>query len=98
MMLRLRTVSISVSTLLCCCMFAALCFAQGKPQDSPGALIATVAGQPIYEQGLAAELGPKLLQLRNQEHQMKSTALDELIRNKLIDAEAQKRGIHRAEV
>src|SRR5947209_18974715 len=93
MMLRSRTVSISVSTLLSCCMFAALCFAQGKPQASPGELIATVAGQPIYEQDLAAELGPKLLQLRNQEYQMKSMALDELIRKKLIDAEAQKRGI-----
>ena len=92
-MLRSRTVSISVSTLLSCCMFAALCFAQGKPQASPGELIATVAGQPIYEQDLAAELGPKLLQLRNQEYQMKSMALDELIRKKLIDAEAQKRGI-----
>src|SRR2546428_8616297 len=93
MMLRLRTVSISVSTLLSCCMFAALCLAQGKPQASPGELIATVAGQPIYEQELAAELGSKLLQLRNQEYQMKSKALDELIRKKLIDAQAQKRGI-----
>jgi len=48
-MLRLRTVSISTITLLSCWMLAALCFAQGKPQASPGELIATVAGQPIYE-------------------------------------------------
>jgi len=74
-------------------MFAAPCFAQGKPQASRGELIATVAGQPIYEQDLAAELGSKLLQLRSQEYQMKSKALDELIRKKLIDAEAQKRGM-----
>src|SRR3989442_1515172 len=93
MMLRLRIVSISIITLLSCWMLAALCFAQGKPQASPGEVIATVAGQPIYEQDLAAELGPKLLQLRTQEYQMKSKALDELIRKKLIDAEAQKRGI-----
>ena len=92
-MLRLRIVSISIITLLSCWMLAALCFAQGKPQASPGEVIATVAGQPIYEQELAAELGSKLLQLRNQEYQMKSKALDELIRKKLIDAQAQKRGI-----
>lgn len=55
--------------------------------------IATVAGQLIYEQDLAVELGPKLLELRNQEYQMKRKALDELIRKRLIDGEAQKRGI-----
>src|SRR5947208_14393783 len=93
MMLRLRTVSISVSTLLSCCMFAALCFAQGKPQASPGELIATVAGQPIYEQDLAADLGPKLLQLRHQEYQTKTMALDELIRKKLVADEARERCI-----
>ncbi|PYV76369.1 MAG: hypothetical protein DMG97_04270 [Acidobacteria bacterium] len=63
------------------------------PQTSVGDPIATVAGQPIYEEDLAAELGSKLLQLRNQEYQMKSTALDDLLRKRLIDAEAQKRGI-----
>jgi protein-disulfide isomerase len=55
--------------------------------------IATVAGQPIYEQDLAPELWPKLRELRRQEYQMKSQALDELIRKRLFDAEAQKRGI-----
>jgi len=42
---------------------------------------------------LVPELGSKLLQLRNQEYQMKSKALDDLIRKKLIDAEAKERGI-----
>jgi len=61
------------------------------PQASAGDPMATVAGQPIYEEDLA--VGSKLLQLRNQEYQMKSKALDDLIRKRLIDAEAQKRGI-----
>src|SRR5690348_14593910 len=92
-MLRLIPTRASLLTLFSCWMFAVLCFAEAKPQASPGAPVAIVAGQPIYEQDLAAELGPKLLQLRNQEYQIKSKALDELIRKRLIDAEAQKRGI-----
>lgn len=91
---RLRIVSISALTSLSCWMLAPLGFAQVKSnQANAGEPIATVVGQPIYEEDLAVELGPKLLQLRDQEFQMKSQALDELIRKKLIDVEAQKRGI-----
>ncbi len=61
-------------------------------QNSPNP-VATVDGQPIYEQDLVPELGSRLLQLRNQEYQMKSQALDELIRKKVMEAEAKKRGI-----
>src|SRR5713101_7031966 len=63
------------------------------PQVSAADPIATVAGQPIYEHDLEVELGSKLLELRHQEYQMKRQALDELIRKRLFDAEAQKRGI-----
>ena len=63
------------------------------PQASAANPIATIAGQPIYEKDLEVELGSKLLELRNQEYQMKGKALDELIRKRLFDAEAQKRGI-----
>jgi protein-disulfide isomerase len=63
------------------------------PQEPAGQPIATVAGQPIYEQELIPELGPRLLQLHNQEYQMKSQALEELIRKKVVEAEAKKRGI-----
>ncbi len=63
------------------------------PQEQAGQRIAAVAGQPIYEQELVAELGPRLLQLRNQEYQMKSQVLEELIRKKVVEAEAKKRGI-----
>jgi protein-disulfide isomerase len=90
----LKTLSFSVVISLSCWMLAPLGLAQVEPHPAGSReLVATVAGQPIYEEDLAAELGPKLLQLRNQEFQMKSQALEELIRKKLIDAEAQKRGI-----
>ncbi len=68
-------------------------FGQAAPHARSGQPIATVAGQPIYEQDLIQSLGSQLLQLRNQEYQLKSKALDDLIRQKLIEAEAKKRGI-----
>jgi protein-disulfide isomerase len=55
--------------------------------------IATVEGQPIYEQDLMSVAGPKLLDLRKQEYQLKRDALDYLIRRKLVDAEAKKKGL-----
>src|SRR5262245_34250443 len=53
------------------------------PQGA-GDPVATVAGQPIYQQDLCIELGPKLRELRQQEYQMESQALDELIRKRLF--------------
>src|SRR5712664_2986383 len=55
--------------------------------------IAIVDGQPIYEQDLTSVAGPRLLELRNQEYKIKSEALKTLIRKKLIESEAKKKGI-----
>ncbi len=55
--------------------------------------IATVDGQPIYEQDLMSVAGPSLLGLRDQEFKVKSEALNKLIRKKLIEAEAKKKGL-----
>ena len=55
--------------------------------------VATVNGQPIYEQELMSVAGPNLLKLRNQEYKIKSDALDNLVRKKVIEAEAKKRGL-----
>jgi protein-disulfide isomerase len=75
-------------------LFSALIIA-GTPtvvgQDSPKP-IAEVNGQPIYEQDLMSTIGPKLLDLRNQEFELKSDALNSVIRKKLIDIEAKKKG------
>ncbi len=55
--------------------------------------IATVDGQPIYEQDLMSVAGPSLLGLRDQEFKVKSDALNKLIRKKVIEAEAKKKGL-----
>jgi protein-disulfide isomerase len=61
-------------------------------QESPKP-IAEVSGRPVYEQDLMSTIGPKLLDLRNQEFKLKSDALNLLIRKKLIELEAQKKAI-----
>src|SRR5439155_25262164 len=49
---------------------------------------------PISEQELLETLGPQQsMQMRMQEYEAKSKALDSLIRLKLVQAEAKKRGI-----
>jgi protein-disulfide isomerase len=69
-------------------------FAQAGPQAGSGGPVATVAGQPISEQELLETVGPQQwMQLRTQEYETKSKALDSLIRLKLVQAEAKKRGI-----
>ncbi len=55
--------------------------------------IAVVAGQPIYERDLAGAIAAQMLQIRQQEYQVKSKALEEMIRSKLLETEATRRGI-----
>ena|SRR5215813_8085974 len=61
-------------------------------QNSPKP-IATVNGQPIYEEELMSVAGSSLLELRNQEYKLKSDALDRLVLKKLLEGEAKKRGL-----
>jgi protein-disulfide isomerase len=55
--------------------------------------VAVVAGQPIYEQDLMAVAGPNLLDLRKQEYKLKSDALNQAVRKKLVEVEAKNRGL-----
>jgi len=55
--------------------------------------IATVNGEPIYDQEVMSVAGPSLLELRNQEYKLKSDALDRLVLKKLLEAEAKKKGV-----
>jgi len=55
--------------------------------------IATVEGQPIYDQDLLAVAGGQLIDLRNQEYRVKTEALETLIRARLLEAEAKKKGV-----
>jgi protein-disulfide isomerase len=68
---------------------AALVSLAQNPQDP----IATIEGQPIYEQDLMSVAGPRLLDLHKQEYNVKREALDSLIRRKVVEAEAKKKGL-----
>ncbi len=70
-----------------------LCLAQTPPSISDGDPIATIGGQPVYERDLAPLIAPQLRQLRNQEYQIKSRALDNLIGQRVLETEAKKRGL-----
>ena len=75
--------------------WAALAFAAPfdlAAQTSPN-LVATVDGQPIYEEELMSVAGTSLLEIRNQEYKVKSDALDKLVLKRLIEVEAKRRGL-----
>jgi protein-disulfide isomerase len=55
--------------------------------------LATVGGQPVTEDDLLPSIASKLISLRNLEYQMKKQALDNLIDQRLLEAEAKKKGI-----
>ena len=69
-------------------------YGQAPPLASSTEPVAVVAGQPIFETDLEAAMGSQqLMQLRRQEYEAKSRALENLIRLKLIEAEAKKQEI-----
>lgn len=55
--------------------------------------IAIVAGQSIYERDLDDLIDSQILPLRNQEYQIKSKGLEDLIRQRLVESEAKKQGL-----
>jgi protein-disulfide isomerase len=92
-MLGQKLMQASLLTLLFCLGFATLCSAQDAAPAGPDEPVAVVAGQPVYERDLMSVAGPSLLDLRKQEYKLKSDALNQVIRRKLIEVEAKKRGL-----
>ena len=82
-----------ITNILLLAVAATLCRAQTKPQAGAEGPIAIVADQAIYEQDLLGAIGPNLLDLRKQEYKLKSDALNQVIRKKLVEVEARKKGI-----
>ena len=69
-------------------------FGQAPPQASFADSVAVVAGQPVFASDVDAALGPQqLMQLRNQEYEVRSKMLENLIRLRLVESEAKKLGI-----
>jgi len=52
-----------------------------------------VAGQPIYDSDLLPSVQGQMFQLRLQEYELKRKALDNLVNQRLLEAEAKKKGI-----
>ena len=55
--------------------------------------VAVVAGEAIYEEDLLPLIEGQMLQIRRQEYEAKSQALENLLNQKLLEAAAAKRGI-----
>lgn len=84
--------------LIFCLALVSECSAQTKPQAQANEPVAFVAGQAIYEQDLMSVAGPGLLDLRKQEYKLKSDALNQLIRKRLVEVEAKKNGLSSEEL
>ena len=66
-----------------------------QSQDSPQKRnpVAVVGGQPIYEEDLLPLIQSQMRQVRQQEYKLKSQALENLVNQKLLEAEAKEKGI-----
>ena len=73
--------------------FAATSLAQNADATKPKATVATVGGDPIYDEELTPTVQGQLLPLRTQEYEIKKRALDSLIEQKLLEKAAKKNGI-----
>src|SRR5947207_9932920 len=67
--------------------------AQTVDQPKKNEPLAIVGGQPIYDDDLLPYVQGQLFQFRLQEYEVKSKALENLVNQKLLEAEARKKGI-----
>ncbi len=79
--------------LLISVFFTATSVGQTADAPKPKQPIATVDGQPIYDEDIAPSVEGQLQPLRNQEYEIKRKALDSLIEQKMLEAAAKKRGL-----
>ena len=70
-----------------------LSLGQSAAPAKSAAPLATVDGQAITDDDLAPYVASQLRPLRDQEYQIKKKALDNLISQKLVEAEAKKKGV-----
>lgn len=87
------TVKVHLSLFLSVLLLQVCCLAQSSGPAKSTETLATVGGQPITEDDLLPSVASKLISLRNLEYQMKKQALDNLIDQRLLEAEAKRKGI-----
>src|SRR2546428_3698649 len=78
---------------VCLCVGCAVCASQAFGQAKQKEPLAVVAGQPIYDDDLLPFVQAQVFQLRLKEYEVKNKALDNLVNQKLLEAEAKKKGI-----
>src|SRR5215210_7528703 len=76
-----------------CLWLASACPAQTAVPSAPKQPVAVVSGQHIYEEDLLPLVQSQLLPLQNQEYEIKRAALDRLVTQRLVEAEAKSRGV-----
>jgi protein-disulfide isomerase len=90
---------ISVLALVCAATFAcnAATGEASKKQGggSPGAVAATIGGQPITLDELDVRAAASLFKVRQQEYEARKQALDDLLNERLLEKEAAARGLTR---
>jgi len=74
-------------------LFLLACAAWGQTSSSSSPVVAIVAGQPIHEEDLKPLLQSQSRQIQQQEYEQKSKALENLVNQKVLEAEAKKKGI-----
>lgn len=79
--------------LLCVTVFFNATGHSQTPSTTARQAVATIAGQTIYEDELVPAMEEQLQQLRNQEYDLKSRALEKLIDHKVLEAAASGRGL-----
>ena len=87
------TVKVHLSLFLSTLLLQVCCLAQSSGPAKSTETLATVGGQPITEDDLLPSVASKLISLRNLEYQMKKQALDNLIDQRLLEAEAKRKGL-----
>jgi len=65
----------------------------GKNNKKSGEPLAVVGGQPIYEDDLRPLTAGELFQLRLKEYEVQSKALENLVNQRLLEAEGKRKGI-----
>jgi protein-disulfide isomerase len=87
------TVKVHLSLFFSALLLQVCCLAQSSGPAKSAETLATVGGQPITEDDLLPSVASKLISLRNLEYQMKKQALDNLIDQRLLEAEAKRKGM-----
>lgn len=81
-----------------CLWLAAACPAQTAVSPEPKQPVAAVNGQRIYEEDILPLVQGQLLPLQNQAYEIKRAALDRLVSQRLVEAEAGARGVSAAKL